>query len=50
MMTTCLRKFGRKVKIIFSGKNAGGALPRPDKAKKKAYKLRIIFGGQPNEG
>ncbi len=48
-MTTCLRKYGRKVRITFSGNPAGGALPRPDKAKPKAYKIRIIFGGLPNE-
>ncbi len=48
-MMTCLKKYGRKVRINFSGSIAGGALPRPDKAKKKAYKLRIIFGGRPNE-
>ncbi len=48
-MITCLKKYGRKVKISFSGSTAGGALPRPDKAKKLAYKIRIIFGGRPNE-
>ena len=39
----------RKVLIKFKKEAGEKALPRPDKTKKDAYKIRIVFGGQPNE-
>ncbi len=39
----------RKILIKFKKEAGEKALPRPDKAKKEAYKIRIVFGGQPNE-
>lgn len=49
-MKNNLDKEDRKILITFKSNEAGEkALPRPDKAKKEAYKIRIVFGGQPNE-